>query len=94
MLGSAQGALSAQSLRGSAASLDRQDAQARQHAFAYLSNAGHLRQLIDAGLLVRVAENRDFTLVDVSFPFVRPEVRSCIERLPPRIGGLAMSGWW
>ena len=32
---------------------------------------------------MRVAENRDFTLVDVSFPFVRPEVRSCIERLPP-----------
>ena len=81
LLGCVQGPVSAQSLRGSAASLDRQTAQARMHGFPYLSNAAQLREYVDAGLLVRVPESQDHTLVDVSFPFVLPEVRLFIERL-------------
>ena len=81
LLGSAQEVVSAQSLRGSSSSLDRQAAQARQHGLPYLSNARQLRRLVDAGRLVRIAETRDYTLVDVSFPFARPEVRLFIERL-------------
>ena len=80
-LGAAQGGTSAQSLRGSASSLDRQVAQARRHDFTHLTNARQLRRFVDAGLLVRVAGNRDYTLVDVSFPFARPEARLFIERL-------------
>ena len=81
LLGGAQGGVSAQSLRGSAASLDRQVAQARQHDFTHLESARQLRRFVDAGLLVHVAGNRDYTLVDVSFPFARPEARLFIERL-------------
>ena len=81
LFGCAQAAVSAQSLRGSAASLDRQAAHARRHSFPYLSNTAQLRELVDAGLLVQVADDRDYTLVDVSFPFVRPEARLFIERL-------------
>ena len=80
LLGAAQG-VSAQSLRGSSASLDRQVAQARQHDFTRLTGAAQLRRFVDAGLLVHLAGNRDYTLVDVSFPFARPEVRLFIERL-------------
>ena len=80
LLGAAQG-VSAQSLRGSSASLDRQVAQARQHDFTRLTGAAQLRRFVDAGLLVHLSGNRDYTLVDVSFPFARPEVRLFIERL-------------
>ncbi len=81
LLGGARGVVSAQSLRGSAASLDRQVAQARRHDFTHLASARELRRFVDAGLLVHVAGNRDYTLVDVSFPFARPEARLFIERL-------------
>ena len=80
LLGGVQG-ISAQSLRGSSASLDRQVAQARRHDFTHLTGPAQLRRFVDAGLLVHVAGNRDYTLVDVSFPFARPEVRLFIERL-------------
>ena len=80
LLAGAPGA-SAQSLRGSSASLDRQVAQARQHDFTHLTGPAQLRRFVDAGLLVHLAGNRDYTLVDVSFPFARPEVRLFVERL-------------
>ncbi len=80
LLGGASGT-SAQSLRGSSASLDRQVAQARGHDFTHLTGAAQLRRFVDAGLLVHLAGNRDYTLVDVSFPFARPEVRLFVERL-------------
>ena len=72
---------SAQSLRGSSASLDRQVAQARRHDFTHLANAAQLRRFVDAGYLVRVGGNADYTLFDVSFPFARPEVLLFVERL-------------
>ena len=81
LAGGVQGGVSAQSLRGSAASLDRQGAQARRHDFTYLASARQLRRFVDADLLVHVAGNQDYTLVDVSFPFARPELRLFIERL-------------
>ncbi len=80
LLGGAQ-SVPAQSLRGSSASLDRQVAQAQGHDFTRLTGAAQVRRFVDAGLLVHVAGNRDYTLVDVSFPFARPEVRLFIERL-------------
>ncbi len=81
LLGAAPGEAGAQSLRGSAASLDRQGAQARRHDFTHLASARQLRRFVDADLLVQVAGNQDYTLVDVSFPFARPEARLFIERL-------------
>ena len=86
LLGGVEGA-AAQSLRGSSASLDRQVAQARRHDFTHLAGPPQLRRFVDAGLLVHLAGNRDYTLVDVSFPFARPEVRMFVERLSSQYRG-------
>ena len=75
------GGASAQSLRGSASSLDLQAEQAKQHDFTYLLGRAEVRRFVDAGLLVPVDGNRDYSLKDVSFPFARPAVKLFIERL-------------
>lgn len=74
-------ATSAQSLRGSSASLDRQARAARVHDFTYLESAGQVERFVEAGYLVPVRGNRDFILHGVSFPFTRPETRTFILRL-------------
>lgn len=75
------GVAGAQSLRGSQASLDRQNRQARAHDFTYLADPSHVTRFVGAGLLVQVDGNADYALKDVSFPYTRPEVRLFIERL-------------
>ena len=70
-----------QALAGSAASLDRQNAQARAHDFTYLRTPDDVRRFVELGYLVRVVPNRDFELHEVSFPYARPEARLFIERL-------------
>lgn len=74
-------ALDAQSLRGSRASLDRQNRVARDHDYTYISNATQLRRFVAAGYLVPVEGNRDYRLAGVSFPYARPEVELFIRRL-------------
>ena len=81
VFGLLHGGASAQSLRGSASSLDLQTAQAARHDFTYLPGTAQLRRFVDAGLLVSVGGNRDYTLKDVSFPFARPAAKLFIERL-------------
>ena len=75
------GSVSAQSLRGSAASLDRQALEAMRHDYSYLSDPGQVRRFVNAGLLVPVNGNQNYSLKDVSFPFARPAVLLFIERL-------------
>ena len=70
-----------QSLRGSAASLDRQERAARVHDFTYLQSPAQVERFIKAGYLVQVRPNRDFDLHQVSYPFARPEIRTFILRL-------------
>lgn len=77
----ANGAADAQSLRGSGASLDRQERQAAAHDYSYLQDADDVRRFVDAGLLVAIADNTDYWLKGVSFPFARPAVKLFIERL-------------
>lgn len=72
---------SAQSLRGSAASLDRQNIQARHHDFTYVRDRKQLQRFVRAGLLVPVPGNRYYRLKAVSFPVARPEVKLFVERL-------------
>ncbi len=74
-------ALDAQTLRGSAASLDRQNEQARLHGFTYLQTPADVRRFVEEGHLVPVRPNADFDLHQVSFPYARPAVRLFIERL-------------
>lgn len=71
----------AQSLRGSKASLARQNRQAQAHHFSYLERPQDVRRFVGSGLLVPVKGNRDYELAGVSFPYARPEVRTFIERL-------------
>ena len=75
------GPAAGQALGGSAASLDRQNAQARAHDFTYLRSPDDVRRFVELGYLVRVVPNRDFELHDVSYPYARPEARLFIERL-------------
>lgn len=72
----------AQSLKGSAASVERQAAVAQNHDFTYLKTPGQVRRFVKAGLLVRVSSNRNLELSSgVSFPYCRPEVKLFLDRL-------------
>jgi LysM repeat protein len=77
----------AQTLRGSAASLDRQNAQARAHSFTYLGTPEQVRRFVAEGYLVPVVSNGDFDVHQVSFPYARPEVRLFLERLAAQYHG-------
>ncbi len=70
-----------QSLRGSTASLDRQNREARQHDFTYLRRPSQLDRFVDAGLLVPLENGAHYRLHDVSFGVARPEVKLFVERL-------------
>jgi nucleoid-associated protein YgaU len=70
-----------QTLRGSRASIDRQNRQARQHDFTFLQRRAQLERFVDAGLLVPLDDGEHYRLHDVSFNATRPEVKLFIERL-------------
>ena len=74
-------ALDAQSLRGSARSLDIQNRMARQHDFTYLRTGDQVSRFVRAGYLVPIRGNGVFELHAVSFPYARPEVAVFLERL-------------
>lgn len=75
----------AQTLRGSAASLDRQNRQARSHDFTFLSTAEDVERFVGNGLLIRIEETADYELLpSVSFPYARPEVKAFLERIAPQ----------
>ena len=71
----------AQSLRGSRASIDRQNREARQHDFTFLRRPAQLDRFVDAGLLVPLEDDEHYRLHDVSFNVARPEVKLFVERL-------------
>lgn len=73
--------VAAQSLRGSSASLDRQNRAARQHDFTFIDTPDRVRHFANQGWLVRVRPNRNFELHAVSFPYAREEVKLFVERL-------------
>lgn len=73
---------SAQSLRGSRASMDRQNAQARAHDYTFLAHPGQVYRFVERGYLVRIPGNGDYQLkAGVAFPYARPEVKLFLERL-------------
>jgi hypothetical protein len=69
-----------QSLRGSTASVDRQARAAQIHDFTYIEAPAQVERFVKAGYLVQVRANGDFDLRGVSYPFVRPEVKTFILR--------------
>lgn len=79
--------LQAQSLRGSPASLDRQNRIAHEHDFTYISTGKRVLYFAQKGWLVRVRPNRDFELHAVSFPYARPDVVTFLHRLAAQYRG-------
>ena len=71
----------AQSLRGSAASLDRQNEQARAHDFTLLETPAQVRRFVELGYLVPIRPTENLGIANVSFPYARPEVRLFLQRL-------------
>lgn len=71
----------AQSLRGSQASLERQQRVAQEHNYTFLRDPAHVQRFVRLGLLVPVKGNADYELAGVSFPYARPELKLFIERL-------------
>ena len=72
---------SAQSLVGSAASLDLQNQSARKHDYTFLADRSQVRRFVTAGYLVSVMPSADLELHRVSYPYTRPGVRLFLERL-------------
>ncbi len=73
--------LRSQSLRGSPASVDRIYRQAVNHRLPFYTSANAIREAHRAGQLVRLDGNADYTLVDVSYPYVVPAAHTFIVRL-------------
>lgn len=71
----------AQSLRGSPATVERQNLAALQHDFTFLRDAAHVRRFVEAGYLVPVTSNPAYSVKRISFPYARPEVALFLSRL-------------
>ncbi|MGH7482722.1 MAG: DUF5715 family protein [Longimicrobiales bacterium] len=71
----------AQSLDGSPWSLTVQNRAARTHDFTYLRNRSQVDEFVAKDLLVPIADNADFRLHNVSYPYARPEVATFLHRL-------------
>ncbi len=70
------------SLRGSLASVRRQDREADLNDFTRLRTPAQVKKFLKLGLLVPVPGNADYDLDrEVSFPVARPEVKLFVERL-------------
>ena len=71
----------AQTLRGSRASMVRQNNVARAHEYTFLRTTTDVSRFVDRGYLVPIAGNSNYELAGVSFPYARPQVRTFIQRL-------------
>lgn len=71
----------AQSLRGSPASMRLQNRVAKEHDYTFLRTAADVRRFIDLGLLVRFRGSRDYEIARVSHPYGRPALLTFVERL-------------
>lgn len=71
----------AQTLRGSRDSVQRQYSIAVQDGFAFVARSSEIPGLVESGQLLRVVENRNLTLHDVSNPYARPGVKLLLDRL-------------
>jgi len=74
-------AAGAQSLRGSKASINRMYHHARAERLHFYETSRGVRQAVDAGRLVRLVPDSNFTLHDVAYPYVKPATRTFVERL-------------
>lgn len=71
----------AQTLRGSRASMVRQNNVAKAHDYTFLRTTNDVGRFVDRGYLVPITGNSNFDLAGVSFPYARPQVRTFVQRL-------------
>lgn len=71
----------AQTLKGSPASMTRQNQEAVRYGYSFLENAQAVSQFVDRGHLVKVTPNRYMELHQVSYPYARPGVKIFLDRL-------------
>src|SRR5262245_13081789 len=71
----------AQSLRGSPASVNRIYSQAVAHNLRFYPGASSIRNAATEGDLVRLQPDANFTLHDVSYPYVVRETQMFVVRL-------------
>lgn len=75
---------SAQSLRGSQRSIDRQNQVAKQHDYTFITTSSQARRFVEAGYLVRLSSNSAYQVKNISHPYARPEVALFLSRLGPQ----------
>src|SRR4051812_40291190 len=68
-------------LAGSHASMERQNAVARENDFSFVRTWRQIEDLVDQGLLVPARGNADYKIAGVSHPVTRPSTRTFVERL-------------
>ncbi|MXX05179.1 MAG: LysM peptidoglycan-binding domain-containing protein [Gammaproteobacteria bacterium] len=71
----------AQTLRGSRDSVQRQYDIAVRDGFDFVASSSEISGLVESGQLLRVVENRNLILHDVSNPYARPAVKLLLDRL-------------
>lgn len=71
----------AQSLRGSEHSVDRQHDVAVDNDFTFLESARQVSRFVALGLLVHVSGDSHVELSGVSYPYTRPALRTFVARL-------------
>ena len=72
---------SAQSLRGSRASVERMHRQARAERLSFFETPRSVRRAVTAGRLVRLEADTTFRLHRVGYPYVRPATRTFVTRI-------------
>src|SRR5690606_18294468 len=73
--------LQAQTLRGSSASMQRQNQAAHDYGYSFLKTSQAVKQFVEAGYLVAVPATATMELHQVSYPYARPAVKLFLERL-------------
>jgi LysM repeat protein len=71
----------AQTLRGSRASMIRQNNVAKAHDYTFLRTTTDVNRFVDRGYLVPITGNSNFELAGVSFPYARVQIRTFVQRL-------------
>ncbi len=74
-------AANAQSLRGSPASVERIHRQAVNHGLTFFGSSSAIRDAHRRGELIRLEGNENYTLVNVSYPYVLPAAHTFVTRL-------------
>lgn len=73
--------LQAQTLKGSRASMERQNQEAVRYGYTFLRTSQAVKQFVNEGHLVRIEPGQHFDLHDVSHPYARPAIKTFIDRL-------------